>query len=198
MITLYSSPECPFSHQTRIVLAEKQIEARVIDVVDGQWPEDIAAANPYGMPPVLVDGDLILYDSHIINSYLDERFPSPRLLPAEPAQRAKMRLMLHRMERDWYAKWNTLIGLEKGKIKQARQYLAEDLTVLAPLFADSPYFLSSQFSLLDCSLAPLLWRLPMLQIKLPVKAKAVEAYAQYIFSRDSFQASLSDSERAMR
>ena len=106
--------------------------------------------------------------------------------------------MLHRIDKDWYSLWNALMGLEKGKMSKARKTVEEDLTVLAPLFTQSKYFMSDEFSLLDCSLAPLLWRLPILKIKLPAKAKAVEDYAERIFARDSFQASLSEQERAMR
>jgi len=198
MMTLYSDPECPFSHRARIVLHEKNISANVDDIIDGQWPEDIAAANPYGTTPVLVDRDLVLFESSIIVSYFDERFLQPPLMPVDPASRATARLMLHRIDKDWYSLWNALLGKEKGKATKARKTVLEDLTVLAPLFEQTPYFMSNDFSLLDCSIAPLLWRLPSLNIKLPPKAKAVEDYAQRIFARDSFQASLSDAERDMR
>lgn len=197
-MTVYSDPSCPFSHRTRIVIQEKNIEANVEDILDGQWPEDVAAANPYATSPTLIDRDLVLFDSNIIMEYFDERFPHPPLMPVDPVARAKTRLMLHRIDKDWYSLWKALTGAEKGKTTKARKSVQEDLTVLAPLFADSAYFMSDDFSLLDCSLAPLLWRLPMLNIKLPPKAKAVEDYAQRIFARDSFQASLSDVERDMR
>jgi len=198
MMTLYSDPVCPFSHRTRIVLHEKQVEADVEDVEDGHLPNDIAAANPYGSGPTLVDRDLVLFDANTIIAYLDERFLQPALMPMDPVSRAKTRLMLHRFDKDWYALWQALIGAEKGKMSKARKTVQHDLTVLAPLFAQSPFFMSKDFSLLDCSLAPLLWRLPMLNIKLPAKAKAVEDYAERLFARDSFQASLSDLERNMR
>ena len=198
MMTVYSDPSCPFCHRTRIVMHEKNITANIEDIVDGHWPEDVAAANPYGTSPTLIDREIVLFDSNIIIDYFDERYLHPPLMPVDPAARAKARLMLHRIDKDWYALWNVLTGVEKGKITQARRTVQEDLTVLAPLFAESPYFMSNNFSLLDCSLAPLLWRLPMLNIKLPAKAKAVEEYAERIFARDSFQASLSDIEREMR
>jgi RNA polymerase-associated protein len=197
-LTIYSDPACPFSHRTRIVLHEKNIVANIEDIIDDQWPEDIAAVNPYGTTPTLIDRNMVLFDSNIIIDYFNERFVHPPLLPSDPASRAEMRLMLHRIDKDWYALWSALIGMEKGKTSKARKTVQEDLTVLAPLFAESPFFMSKAFSLLDCSLAPLLWRLPMLNIKLPAKAKAVEEYAERIFARDSFQASLSDVERDMR
>ncbi len=197
-MTVYSDPACPFSHRTRIAIHEKNIDANIVDVTDGQWPEDVLTINPSGKSPTLIDRDIALFDSNIIISYLDERFLQPPLMPADPIARANMRLMLHRINSDWYAQWNALLGLEKGKVAKARKILQQDLTVLAPLFADNLFFMSKDFSLLDCSLAPLLWRLPLLNIKLPSKAKAVEDYAQRIFSRKSFQASLSNIERAMR
>ncbi|MDH5591251.1 MAG: glutathione S-transferase N-terminal domain-containing protein [Gammaproteobacteria bacterium] len=198
VMTVYSDPSCPFSHRTRIVMHEKNIEANIEDVVDGQWPEDVAAANPYGKNPTLIDRDLVLFDSNIIIDYFDERFLQPALMPVGPVARAKTRLMLHRIDKDWYSLWDALTGTEKGKASKARKIIQEDLTVLSPLFAESAFFMSDEFSLLDCSLAPLLWRLPMLNIKLPTKAKAVAEYAERIFARDSFQASLSDIERGMR
>lgn len=198
MMTVYSDPECPFSHRTRIVIQEKNITANIEDVLDGQWPEDIASASPYGTTPVLFERDITLFDSNIINAYFDERFLQPPLMPSDPSSRANARLMLHRIDKDWYSLWNALMGLEKGKMSKARKTVEEDLTVLAPLFTQSKYFMSNEFSLLDCSLAPLLWRLPLLKIKLPAKAKAVEEYAERIFARPSFQASLSEQERAMR
>lgn len=199
MMTLYSDPVCPFSHQARIVIKEKNIEAETISLIEGEWPEEVAAANPYGTGPTLLDRDLVLFDSRIIIDYLDERFPHPPLMPVDPVARAKTRLMLHRIDKDWYSLWNALSGKEKGKSsKAARKTLQEDLTVLAPLFEESPYFMSNEFSVLDCSIAPLLWRLSSLNIKLPSKAKAVEDYAKRIFAREAFQASLTDFERAMQ
>ena len=198
-ITVYSDPTCPFSHRTRIIIQEKKIDnINIENVTAGQWPEEVAAANPYGVSPTLFDRDLILFDSSVIADYFDERFPHPPLMPVDPAERAKTRLMLRRIDKDWYSLWNTLTGSEKSKAQKAKKLVLEDLTVLAPLFEASPYFMSNEFSLLDCSLAPLLWRLPMLKIKLPEKARAVEDYADRIFRRKSFQASLSDAERAMR
>jgi len=198
MMTLYSDPSSPICHRTRIVLHEKNITANIEELIDGQWPEDIAAVNPYGTSPILIDRDLALFDADIIINYFDERFLQPTLMPIDPASRAKTRLMLHRINKDWYSLWDALTGVEKGKMAKARKILKEDLTVLAPIFDESPFFMSKDFSLLDCSLAPLLWRLPMLNIKLPPKAKAVEDYAQRIFARESFQTSLSNIERKMR
>ncbi|KGM08098.1 Stringent starvation protein A [Methylophaga thiooxydans] len=197
-MTVYSDPTCPFSHQTRIVIQEKNIETNIEELVAGEWPEEVAAANPYGAGPTLFDRDLVLFDSRVIMDFFDERFPHPPLMPVDPVARAKARLMLHRIDTDWYSLWHALSGRERGKTSKARKTIQEDLTVLAPLFESSPFFMSDEFSMLDCALAPLLWRLPSLNIKLPASAKAVESYAERIFKRDSFQVSLSEAERAMR
>ncbi len=198
MMTVYSDPTCPFSHQMRIVMQEKEIDAELEELTPGEWPEEVAAANPYGFGPTLFDRDLVLFDSRVIIDYFDERFPHPPLMPVDPVARAKVRLMLHRIDKDWYSLWDALSGRERGKGAKARKIIQEDLTVLSPLFENSKYFMSDEFSLLDCTLAPLLWRLPSLNIKLPDSARGVENYAHRIFDRDSFQASLSDIERAMR
>lgn len=198
MMTVFSDPACPFSHQMRIVIKEKEIEANIIELVPGEWPEEVAAANPYGTGPTLFDRDLVLFDARVIVDYFDERFPHPPLMPVDPVARAKARLMLHRIDRDWYSLWGALSGRERGKASKAKKLIQEDLTVLSPLFESADFFMSDEFSLLDCTLAPLLWRLPALNIKLPASAKAVEKYADRIFRRDSFKASLSDVERAMR
>jgi RNA polymerase-associated protein len=198
MMTVFSDPQCPFSHQLRIVISEKQIDANIIDISEGEWPEEVSAANPYGTGPTLFDRDLVLFNSRVIIDFLDERFPHPSLLPVDPVARAQARLMLYRIDHDWYSLWPALSGKERGKASKARKLIQEDLTVLAPLFDNSKYFMSDEFSMLDCSLAPLLWRLQSLNIKLPESARAVEKYAERIFQRDSFKASLSDNEKAMR
>ncbi|HIC45670.1 MAG TPA: stringent starvation protein A [Methylophaga aminisulfidivorans] len=197
-MTVFSDPICPFSHQVRIILQEKDIDANIETLIDGAWPEEVAIANPYGIGPTLFDRDLVLFNAGVIAEYLDERFPHPPLMPVDPVAKAKTRLMLYRIDRDWYSHWNVISGREKGNVSKARKTIQEDLTVLAPLFEDSAFFMSDEFSVLDCTLAPLLWRLPALKIKLPASASAVEKYAQKIFRRDSFQQSLTAAEKAMR
>lgn len=198
LMTLYSDVQCPFSHQARIVVQEKQIDCQLVDLVDGRWPEEVSSANPYGQGPTLFDRDVVIFHSLIIMEYLDERFPHPSLMPNDPAARAQMRLMLHRLETDWFSMWPQLSGKEKSATTKAKKTLREDLTVLSPLFEQNAYLMGDEFSLIDCYIAPLLWRLPHLGIKLPDSAKAVERYAQRIFNRDSFQASLTSAERGMR
>lgn len=197
-MTLYSDPSCPFCHRVRLAFAEKSVTVAIHDLSKTAWPEDIAMAIPYGKSPVLTDRDLVLFDSNIIVDYIDERFVQPPLVPYDPTLRAQLRLMRHRIDHDWYRLWPVLSGEKRGNVTTARQLIKEDLTVLSPVFETQTYFMSDQFSILDCTLAPLLWRLPMLNITLSRGSQALERYAERLFSRDSFQASLTEHERAMR
>ena len=196
-MTLYSRPECPLSHRVRIVLAEKNIGADVIDVDIENPPEDLIDLNTYDSLPALVDRDLVLYESRIIMEYLDERFPHPPLMPVDPVSRARTRMMLHRIDEDWYSVLDDLQGEDKARATQARKSICEGLILMSPILAKKPYFLSDEFALVECSLAPILWRLPHYGIELPAQAKAVKDYARRLFERESFQASLSEVEREL-
>ena len=198
VMTMYSSELDTNSHRVRIVLAEKAINVDVINIDIKNPPEELIALNPYNTAPTLVDRDLVLYESRVIMEYLDERFPHPPLLPVYPVTRAKSRLMMYRIEQDWYSLVHKIENSVKKNADKARKELQHSLTSLAPVFADMPYFLSEDFSLIDCCLAPLLWRLPHLGIKLPPRAKAVDQYANRVFKRESFQTSLTEAERELR
>ena len=196
IMSLYSDHDDVYSHQVRVVLAEKGVNVEILSVKSNQVPDDLLAINPYGTVPTLIDRDLVLYEARIIMEYLDERFPHPPLLPVYPVARAETRKMIHRIEHDWYCLMQRIRAGEK--VAEARQLLLESLTSLEPVFADKLYFLSDEFSLLDCALAPLLWRLPCLGIDIPMDAKALHAYMQRLFKRESFQVSLTDAERQLR
>jgi stringent starvation protein A len=196
VMTLYSNSLDIYSHRVRIVLAEKAMSVDVINVNPAAPPESLVRINPYASVPTLVDRDLVLYHHHVIAEYLDERFPHPPLMLVYPVARAKSRLMVYRIERDWYSLYQQLCGQHPDQA-QARAMLADSLLGLEPVFADSPYFLSEEFTLVDCSIAPLLWRLPQLGIVVPKKYKAIHAYMQRVFERPSFQTSLSEAERVM-
>jgi RNA polymerase-associated protein len=201
IMTLYSGAIDPYSHRVRIVLAEKGVTYDIVDV-DGSVKavEELAGYNPYGTIPTLVDRDLVLYKSEIIMEYLDERFPHPPLMPVYPVAKGRSRLMIHRVNQDWYSLMDTILkpGESPKEIEQARKSLTESLTSVIPVFAEMPFFLSEEFSLIDCCIAPLLWRLPRLGVELPPQAQPVLSYAERVFKRDSFQASLTDAERMMR
>lgn len=197
-MTLYSGDIGLYSHRVRIVLAEKGVTVDILSVDEENPPEDFLDINPYHSLPTLVDRDLVLYESHIIMEYLDERFPHPPLLPVYPVARAKSRLMMHRIDQDWYALTKTIIQGDKNKAAPARKELEESLTKLAPVFGDAPFFLSDEFTMVDCCIAPLLWRLPYMGIKLSPRAKPVMDYAKRMFARESFQSSLTESEMELK
>lgn len=198
VMTLYSGDLDLHSHRVRIVLAEKDVTVDILSVHNQQLPEDLVHLNPYNTLPTLVDRDLVLYQSNIIMEYLDERFPHPPLLPVYPVARAKSRLMIHRIEQDWYSLAERIESNNKKDADIARKELQESLIRLAPIFSDAPFFLSEEFTLVDCCIAPLLWRLPKLGISLLPKAKPVANYAKRMFKRDSFQTSLTEAERELR
>jgi stringent starvation protein A len=198
VMTLYSGIADPWSHRTRIVLYEKDIECQVVEVDPAKKPRELADLNPYNQVPTMVDRDLVLYDSNIINEYLDERLPHPPLMPVDPVSRAKARLQLMRIDRDWYSLIPDLTGNDKKAATRARNALRDGLTVISPLFKERPYILGAELSLVDCSLAPLLWRLDYYDIEVPRQAKPILDYAERLFARKSFRLSLTEAERALR
>lgn len=198
VMTLYSDASDMYSHQVRIVLAEKGVSVEIELVDPEKLPDDLVELNPYQSVPTLVDRELALYQANIIMEYLDERFPHPPLMPVYPVARGNSRLMMYRIERNWYALAET-IAQGKSDADRARKQLRDELLALAPVFAEYPYFMSEEFSLVDCYLAPLLWRLPVLGIELTgAGAKDVKNYMTRVFERDSFLASLTEVEREMR
>lgn len=199
-LACYSDPADHYSHRVRIVLAEKGVSAEIISVEVGRHPPKLIEVNPYGSLPTLVDRDLALWESTVVMEYLDERYPHPPLLPVYPVARANSRLLIHRIQRDWCGLVDLILdSRSKEAVRvQARKELRESLTGVSPLFADKPFFLSEEQSLVDCCLLPILWRLPILGIELPRPAKPLLDYMERQFAREAFQASLSGVERDMR
>ena len=196
----YSDGNDHYSQRVRLVLAEKGVAVEIVDVERGNMPEDLADLNPYNSLPTLVDRDLALYESMVIMEYLDERFPHPPLLPVYPVARAQSRLFVYRIQRDWCGFVDTIVaGRSKDTvIDRARKELRESLVTVAPIFNEKPFFMSDDFTLVDCCVAPILGRLPVLGIELPPKhGKPILDYMHRIFDRDSFQASLSEAELDM-
>ena len=198
VMTLFSGPIDLYSHQVRMVLSEKSITADIIDVDPAHKPEDLIDLNPYNSLPTLVDRDLVLYESDIVMEYIDERFPHPPLLPVYPVARAKSRLLIRRMKNDWLSLYNRILEKDEVAAEKARNELTESLTAVAPLFADKPFFMNDEISLVDCYITPLLWRLPSLDMSLPSSADPVMDYADRMFDREGFQKSLTDAERELR
>jgi RNA polymerase-associated protein len=191
---LFSSRTGIYCHRSRLVLAEKGIGTEIVYVDPEDPPEDFIELNPYGNLPSLVDRDLMLYNSRIIMEYLDERFPHPPLHPMDPVSRAQSRIVVYRLKQDWYALLEEIERLGDKKSAKAKKRLRESLASAAPIFAAKPYFMSNEFSLIDCALAPLLWRLPSHGIELSKLAEPVRAYAERVFGRPSFRESLSEEE----
>jgi len=197
MMNLYSGTTCPFSHRCRIVLYEKQMDFQVIDVDLFNKPEDIAVINPYNRVPVLVDRDLVLYESNIINEYIDERFPHPQLMPPDPIMRARARQLLFTMEQELFSHIDVLEKNLKSAEK-SRVHVRDRLTELAPIFAKQKHMLGEEFSMLDVAIAPLLWRLDHYGVELDKAAAPLMKYAERIFSRQGFIDALTPSEKVMR
>ena len=198
MMTLYSGTTCPFSQRCRIVLYEKGMDFQIVDVDLFNKPEDIAVMNPYNRVPILVERDLILYESNIINEYIDERFPHPQLMPADPVLRARARLFLYRFEAELFSQVQHLeVGAHKHSDK-ARHIIRENLVQISPVFVKQKFMLGDEFSMLDVAIAPLLWRLEHYQIAMPKQAAPLLKYAERLFTRQAFIDSMTPSEKAMR
>ena len=198
MMNLYSGTTCPFSQRCRIVLYEKGMDFQIVDVDLYNKPEDIAVMNPYNRVPILVERDLILYESNIINEYIDERFPHPQLMPADPVMRARARLFLFRFEHEMFTHVETL---EKGNQRiadKARAAIRDNLAQIAPVFAKHKHMLGEDYSMLDVAITPLLWRLDYYGVQMPKQAAPLMKYAERLFARPAFSEALTSAERGMR
>jgi len=199
-MTFFSDGQSHYSHRVRIVLAEKGVAVDVVNVEPDNKPEELSDHNPYNDLPTLVDRDLVLYESDIMMEYLDERFPHPPLLPVYPVARAQSRLMMYRIRKDWSRLADVILAdPEADNVEALKKELKESLTSAAPIFAEMNFFMSEDFTIVDCCVSALLWRLPVMGIELdPVQAKPVLSYMSRMFERESFLASLSELEKEMR
>ena len=198
VMSLYSDLTDPASHAVRFVLAEKAINVEIHHVTAENRPEDLNDLNPYGTMPTLVDRELVLYEPQIIMEYLDERFPHPPLMPVDPVARANNRLYRYRLHRDFYMLADDMERGDRQVSNAARKRMRDHLSAIAPIFAQKPYFMADDYSLVDCYLAPILWRLPAYGVRLPVRAKALQKFADRIFERDAFTQSLTEAEHELR
>ena len=200
MMILYSGITCPFSQRCRFVLYEKGMDFEIKDVDIFNKPEDLAVMNPYNQVPVLVERDLILYESNIINEYIDERFPHPQLMPGDPVMRGRGRLVLFRMEKELFSLVHVLENPNSTnkEMAKAREAIGNGLTMLAPAFTKNKYILGDDFSMIDVALSPLLWRLDHYEIKLGKSAAPLLKYAERIFQREAFIEAMTPAEKAMR
>lgn len=199
-MTFFSDANSHYSHRVRIVLAEKGVTVDIIHVDPANPPEEIADINPYNSLPTLVDRDLALYESKVMMEYLDERFPHPPLLPVYPVARAESRQYIQRIERDWCGLVDQILaGGNQKTLDKARKELRDNLLSVGPIFAEKPFFMHEEFTLVDCCLAPILWRLPEMDISLPQtrQSKPLLSYMERLFERPSFKESLSEQEKEL-
>jgi RNA polymerase-associated protein len=197
-ITLYSHADDFRSHWIRYVLAEKQIKFNLI-LVDYD-DEDLASLNPYHQLPMLIENDLKLFNTNIISEYLDDRYRQNKLYADAPAPRAEQRQYIWRFEQDWLKLADIMLrhpdSLNKNDSAKAQKRLRDTLISLTPLFQHYPYFMSDNFTILDCMLAPIFLRLDSMGIELPHKlCRPILLYCQRIFQRPAFIKSLTLQEK---
>ncbi len=197
VMTLFSTQICAYSHSARIVMFEKSVSADIEFFDPSEPPEDLLELNPTGVSPTLIERDLVLYDSRIIMEYLDERFPHPPLNQMDPVSRANSRMIIKRIDQDWYQLLDEILNSGEKKSARAKKMLKESIIAATPIFESKPYFMSDEYSLIDCTLAPLLWRLPSLGIDLNMLGSGISEYANRLFEREFFQQSLSEAEKDM-
>lgn len=199
-MTFFSDPASHYSHRVRIVLAEKGVAVDIVDSDPDNVPQDVTDINPYNSLPTLVDRDLVLYEPNVMMEYLDERFPHPPLLPVYPVARGESRLYMYRIQRDWCSLVDIIVaGKDRAAVTEAREKLAESIVSISPIFGEKPYFMSEDFTLVDCCVAPILWRLQDLGIDIEDRAdKNLKKYMERVFKRESFELSLSEVESEMR
>lgn len=198
MMTLYTGQTCIDSHSCRIVLFEKEVEVFIhVLEVDG-YPEDLPQLNPYSETPTLVDRDLVLYGPGIINEYLDERLPHPPLMPVDPVNRGKARLMTMRIVRDWYERVRHVGNRETTLNEADERTIRDGLIAISPVFEEQEFMMGDEFTLVDCFMAPLLWRLPIIGIDMPAQAKPIMDYSHRLFERKAFLSSLTEAEQEIQ
>jgi len=198
VMALYSAPDCIYSHSCRLVLVEKAVECDIVDVSSGDPAFELGELNPYNETPTLVDRDLVIYGAQIINEYLEERLPHPPLMPVDPVNRARARLIMMRFEREWVRVYGRSAASRRSMSNEQIKDLRDGLIAMSPTLAEQSYMLGEEFTLVDCTVAPFLWRLPVMGIDLPHQAKPVLEYATRLFDRPAFRSSLTEAEKQMR
>ncbi len=198
MMKLFSGPLCLYGHVCRFVMQEKDAESEFFFLNDQDAENELAELNPYVESPTLVDRDLVLYSTVVINEFLDERLPHPPLMPIDPVGRGRARLLISRLQRDWLDDLHVRLNASQKLDQKSYKNLFDGLLAMSQLFKEQDYLLGNDLTLVDCYVAPLLWRLPLLKIELPKQGKDLEEYSERLFMRSSFQNSLSEAERELR
>lgn len=197
-LTLFSARDCVVCHRVRLVLAAKGVSYEMVPVDTANPPEDLVDLNPYHSVPTLVERDLVLYAASVVSEYLDERYPHPPLMPVDPLSRARLRLAIINIERDWVPQVQAIQAGGKTQAEAGRKALKELLLGALPLFKASKFLLNSEMSLADCAMAPIIWRLPALGVLLPKEAKLIEDYGMRIFRNPGYTRSMTAEEKLLR
>jgi|TARA_B100001939_G_scaffold218644_1_gene188218 RNA polymerase-associated protein len=199
---LYSDRDNHYSHRVRIVLAEKDITCEIREFDTEDVSDEILAMSNTHQLPILVDRDLNLSDTGVIMEYLDERFPHPPLLPVYPVSRASCRELMLRIDREWCPLVDQILNsrMTKKKEMQVKEELVQQLATISPTFKEFAFFMNEDFTLVDCYLAPILWRLPSMGINLPYNKhlKPLLDYQAKLFDRPGFNDSLTTIERDLK
>ena len=197
-MTLFSGRDCPYSHAARIVLREKDVECEYRFLDGPRQLESLAEFNPYLETPTLLDREVVLYDAGLICEYLDERLPHPPLMAVDPVGRSRIRLLIHRLRRDWIDAVKKLGGRNDRLSKTNRTLIRDGLISISPIFREQEYLIGNDYTMADSFIAPLLWRLPAMGIKLPKPAAPLQEYAERLFQRSAFVESLTEVESGLR
>jgi RNA polymerase-associated protein len=188
-MTLYTNGfNDPYSHVVKIALAEKCLDFEE-QLIQDNIPT-LKKLNPYCYTPTFVDRDLVLYKAEIITEYIDERFPHPPLMPINPILKGKTRLLIYRINKDWFKTLNYILNLKNNLSENLDEYKKNLLLQIENaklLFKEMPYFLSENFSLIDCWISTLLWYLQEIDKDFLEKEKIIYDYSKKIFARNSFQ-----------
>lgn len=188
-MTLYTNGlNDPYSHVVKIVLAEKCLDFEEQLIQDNI--KTLKKLNPYCYTPTFIDRDLVLYKAEIITEYIDERFPHPPLMPVNPILKGKTRLLIYRINKDWFKTLNYILNLKydlSDNLETYKKNLLSQIEGAKLLFKEMPYFLSENFSLIDCWISTLLWYLQEIDKDFIEKEKLIYDYSRKIFARNSFQ-----------
>jgi len=193
-MTIYDYPRCPFGRKVRIVLAEKELsfDSVQVDLAKGQQrSEEFRRLNPFGKVPVLVDESSVVYESTIINEYLNDEYPHPpELLPEDSGERARVRLLVDFADRAFTL---PVMALEReakaaekdeARIQAAREAVAKALQMLDRELAGREY-LAEDFSLADVAFAPALLMLPQIGLPIDLALVNVAAWKARLLARPS-------------
>lgn len=197
-VQIFSAKACPFAHRTRLVLLEKGIDFTLTEIDLQNKPEWFTNVSRYGKVPAIKHGEAQIYESAIINEYLDEVFPEPPLLPRDPGAKAIARLWIDYANTRFVPAFSKLLGgKEAQEQQQGRQQLHDSLLFIeqegfGKLSADGPYWLGKALSLIDLTFYPWFERFPILEqyrnFTLPTEATRLKKWWYAVRDRDSVRA----------